>query len=317
MSRNKINITLPPGRIVMGSPSNKQTEYKGVAKDKPNWFFAVAISKSDPYIGQILQQIMNFAWQGYAAYPQVQQQMQQGLASERFAWKIEDGDAPGNSTREGWAGCFIFKCSTTLGAPPCFDMNNLPMDPAVIKTGHYASVYVSIVLNEQTDHTAGIHINPDGVIFAGYGPEIRTGPSAEQMFGPAGSRGLAPGASAHPVAPSGGPAPGVQPQQQQQAPGFAAGGYAPPPQGGFNAAPQYQPAPGQVAPGQAPQVGAGSAGQQPYPGTAYPGSPTPAPHAAAPGQMHPAPQTAAYPSSQPYPGGQQFQPNHNFGHGTS
>ena len=324
-NKNQISFLLPPGRIVAGSPSFKQTEYKGQVKDKPVWFFAVAIPKTDPHIGGILNQVMSFAWQNYAHNPQVQQQMQLGLSSEKFAWKIEDGDLPGNSTKEGWAGCFVFKFSTTLGAPPCFDGNNQPLDPAFFKTGYWASVYATIAINGQNDHTAGIYMNPTGVAFAGYGAEIRTGPSADQMFGAPG-RGTAHGASPNPV---GAQAPGQLPPAGGQAPGFAQqGGYQQPQQQAGFQQPQYAPPAGAVpqagygapsaAPGQTSVPSSGAPNYAPQPQGAAPGAPAPGAPVHTPpggavlgGQPH-SPATA-YPSNPAYPGGQQFQPNHNFG----
>lgn len=281
----KIFITLPAGRIVAGSPTNKQTEYQGKVKEKPTWFFAVAVPKTDPSINAILQQIMQFAWNAYQGHAGVQQAMQIGLAAEKFAWKIDDGDDTENRQKEGRAGHWIFKFSTTLGSPPCFDPNGQPMDPALIKCGHWVQVAANIDINEQTDHTAGIYVNPTGVSFVGYAPEIRSGPSYEQMFGTPGQpRQLPPGVSATPV----GAAPGVT--SAPAAPG-----------GGFGAAPPAGGAPGFGAPA-APQPPAPNApgfhGTPPAPNAPTgPGFATGAPFGVgapgAPGQPGPAAPGAA------------------------
>lgn len=282
-----LKIVLPPGRIVMGSPTYKQeNDMHGRKKEKPNWFMAVAVPKNT--IGDILNQIMQLAWSGYAQYPQIQQRIQQGLAGQ-FAWKIEDGDDQKNRGKEGWAGCWIFKFNTILGVMKSVDQNNVPIDPAFIKCGYWVDVAASISINEQTDHTAGIYVNPDCVRFCGYAPEIVPGPSPDQLFAgrPA---ALPPGASATPVAPAGNPggnpfAGGAAPTS---APG-AFGGHTPAPHagGGFPgaSAPQQpsggfqQPAQGfqQPQPGFAAAPGQGAPGSPGQPAGGFPAGATPAP----------------------------------------
>lgn len=276
----KERIYIPASRIVSGSPSFKQEkDYYGKPLDRPRWFLAIALPKNDPRSSAILQQIMNVAWNGYQGNAAVQARIQQWLNGD-FHFKIEDGDNPKDPKargREGYAGCWILKLSTSLGAPMCCTASNIQMDPALIKTGHYVDAQISVEENGLTDGNAGVYLNPDCIRFLGYGQEIATGPTPEQMF--AGIPAEVPaGASAQPVPPNaqpgagfpqvGGPgaAPGFHPGSQH-----SAGGPAVPTTGG----PGY-PATGQAAQG-APviQTPAGSAGPAGYPTTASPSSQPP------------------------------------------
>src|SRR4030067_596320 len=248
----KIRLILPPGRIVGGTPTFKQDrDLQGRFKDKPNWWMAVAIPNSSPGIDECCQQAINCAMGGYSAHPAIQQKIIAGLKGG-FAFKIEDGDDPNdakNRGREGYAGCWIWKLSTHLGVPPCIDQRNVPMDPAHIKCGYYVDVAISIECNGNTDHTAGIYVNQEMVRLLGFGPEIISGPTPEQVFGnrPA---VLPAGASATPWSSGGFPSGGQQAQQAgfggQPQQGFPAGGQAAP--GGVA---QGQPAP---APSAAPRL---------------------------------------------------------------
>lgn len=203
---------LPPGRMVSGDLHTLQTTVFGKPqekKEKPNKFFAVAIDKNmpqiagEPHFNEAWQIIYSTAITGYMNVPNVRQQIEQGLAAAKFAWKIEDGDAPDNAGKEGFAGCWIVKFSTTLlEKPSVCDMNNNPVDPASIKRGWYIEVHGSVGINGNTDHTAGVYLNPNGVRLAGYGKEIVSGLSPEQMFGSSPAR-LAAGASATPLTPAG------------------------------------------------------------------------------------------------------------------
>ena len=285
------------GRVVSGSPSYVQTKgYGGVLKDKPNVFFAVAVPKTDPQCAAAMGVCWSEAAGFYAQNQAVMQQIQLGLEG-KFAWKIDDGDAPDNAQKDGWAGCYVFKYSTTLGYPPCFDQSNMPMDPAHIKTGHYVEVLTGVEPNKVQDvGSAGIYMNPNMVRLAGYGPEIRQGPTPEQAFG-AGPPQLPAGASATPVTAQQQGFPQGQPQQQPYNQGH------PQPQGftnqGGHAPGQAAPAGSDQAPSGFPAASAGAPGSQ---GTAFPtnagqsvaGQPTASPNA----------QTAAatYPGVQPAQG---------------
>ena len=118
----KVNITSPVGRIVMGSlydPSTTDAEGKplvvktgpNAGKPRVNYFFALAIPKgAEPHWAHTPwgQQIWNV---GNQAFPNAAQ-------SPAFTWKIEDGDSqiPNKKGRkpidnEGWRGHWILKFS--------------------------------------------------------------------------------------------------------------------------------------------------------------------------------------------------------------
>jgi hypothetical protein len=113
----KVNITSPVGRIVMGSlydPSTTDAEGKPlVVKTGPNagqprvnYFFALAIPKgAEPHWAHTPwgQQIWNV---GNQAFPNAAQ-------SPAFAWKIEDGDSqiPNKKGRKPVDNLITFLCA--------------------------------------------------------------------------------------------------------------------------------------------------------------------------------------------------------------
>ncbi len=173
---------LSGGRIVQGSPTYKQEkDYYGKPKEKPNWFLAIAVPKGHPSAQAALNTIMQVAWNGYQKAPHILQQIQAGFAGG-FHWKIDDGDAPANAGKEGFAGCWVFKFSTTLGVPPCVDMRYQPIDPGSVRTGHYVDIAANCQVNDLLDQNAGVYLNPEMILVTGHGQEIQTGPSAQQLF---------------------------------------------------------------------------------------------------------------------------------------
>ncbi len=151
----------------------------------------------------------------------------------------------------------------------CCDQAGNQIDAHLIKCGHWVDVSGSTSINENTDGTAGVYLNPNWVRFQWYGPEISSGPSAEQAFqgAPASSYAMPAGASATPL-----------------------GRGAPPAQGGFGTTP------GGGFGGQA-QIGFG--GPQPGQGA----QPAPGPGFAQQPQPQPQPQPAFNPNVQPVQGG--------------
>jgi hypothetical protein len=239
------------GRIVQGSPTFKQDkDYYGKPKEKPNWFLAVAVPKGHPSASTALNTIMQIAWNGYQNAPNILQQIQAGLGGN-FRWKVEDGDAPANAGKEGFAGCWVFNLSTSLGVPPCINMNYQPIDPASVRTGHYADVSVGCLVNGLLDQNAGVYLNPEMIMVTGLGQEIQSGSPAQQLFAghvpqvPAGASPTTPAQGAVAGATMGGPA-------ATTAPGFAQATASPfntPAVGPGNAA--------QVFPGATPHQGFG------------------------------------------------------------
>ncbi len=290
----KVNITSPVGRIVMGSlydPSTTDAEGKPlVVKTGPNagqprvnYFFALAIPKgAEPHWAHTPwgQQIWNV---GNQAFPNAAQ-------SPAFAWKIEDGDSqiPNKKGRkpcdnEGWRGHWILKFSGGF-APKVYQQEGAGyvqvMQKDFCKPGYFVEVAFSVDGNGSQSQP-GVYINHSMVCFRAYGPEISFGPDvASAGFGaaplPAGATMTPPaGAIPLPQAPAAAPAayappplPGVP-----QIPGAVA---APLPQGGFVPTPSA-PAPGAPAP--IPVTPNPGFVQVPPPAPAAPMAPPPAPAA--------------------------------------
>jgi len=240
MSRHTEYGSSPVGRLISGDPWVKQTtdaNNRPIPEDKQSYWFAVAIEKNAPGMNEMLGLMFKAAQAGYGQAAHIMAQINMGLAATAFSWKIADGDEMRANPTTGaleprWKhgkGCWIAKFSTTLqiasakynGAVPTY------CDPSEIKRGYYVTVPFSTSANGNTDHTAGIYLNPQTVCLVGFGAEIVGGPSLEQQLGagpgayvPAGMTqtpqlpsGAAPAPSGMPApapAPSGMPAP--QPQ---------------------------------------------------------------------------------------------------------
>lgn len=266
----KVNITSPVGRIVMGSlydPSTTDAEGKPlVVKTGPNagqprvnYFFALAIPKgAEPHWAHTPwgQQIWNV---GNQAFPNAAQ-------SPAFAWKIEDGDSqiPNKKGRkpcdnEGWRGHWILKFSGGF-APKVYQQEGAGyvqvMQKDFCKPGYFVEVAFSVDGNSSQSQP-GVYLNHSMVCFRAYGPEITFGPDvASAGFGasplPAGASMTPPaGAIPMPQAPAAAPAmPGIPPAL----PGAPAGvpqipGVAPAPLAPAGSVPMpYAPAPGAPAP---------------------------------------------------------------------
>lgn len=211
MSNNRVNVTSPVGRIVMGSlynPNTTDAEGKPlVIKNGPNagqprsnYFFALAIPKGTerhwaetPWGQQILAV-------GARAFPQAYQ-------SPAFAWKIEDGDSatPNKKGRkpcenEGWPGNWILKLSGGF-APKVYRQEGSGYvqitEVDYVKPGYFVEVAFNVDGNDSQSQP-GVYINHSMVCFRAYGPEIVFGPNVEDAgFG---KSALPAGASLTPVA---------------------------------------------------------------------------------------------------------------------
>ena len=235
VNTDKLHTVSSPGRIIMGDLTTKQTkdhQNRDLPENKHHFFFGVAIPKTDPNIGALLGQIQQHAYAAYQQVPAVAQQIQMGL-NGKFAWKIDDGDNP-SVKNEHARGCYLIKFSTALPIRAC-NAQNQQIDPSEIKRGYWVDVGMSISANGATDNTAGIYVNPNVVRLLGYAEEIQSGPSIDQVFANAPAQ-LPQGASANPVAPSGG-----MPGQNQGNMGMQGGGM--PGQNQGNMGMQQQPDP--------------------------------------------------------------------------
>ena len=207
----KVNITSPVGRIVMGSlydPSTTDAEGKplviktgpNAGQPRVNYCFALAIPKgvekhwAETIWGQKIWAV------GHTAFP--------GIASSpSFAWKIEDGDSqiPNKKGRkpcdnEGFKGNWILKLSGGF-APKIYEQQGTGYAQVTqkdyIKPGYFVEAAFTVEGNNSAQQ-AGIYLNHSMVCFRAYGQEIQFGPNvAEAGFGAA---PLPPGASATPLA---------------------------------------------------------------------------------------------------------------------
>ena len=313
----RVNITSPVGRIVMGSlydPSTTDAEGKPlVVKTGPNagqprvnYFFALAIPKgAEPHWAHTPwgQQIWNV---GNQAFPNAAQ-------SPAFAWKIEDGDSqiPNKKGRkpcdnEGWRGHWILKFSGGF-APKVYQQEGAGyvqvMQKDFCKPGYFVEVAFSVEGNGSQSQP-GVYLNHSMVCFRAYGQEITFGPDvASAGFGaaplPAGASMTPPaGAIPMPQAPAAAPA----------LPGAPAG-YAPPPAPGVmpGAAPTMPLPPGlPQVPGAVPAIPGvpaplAPAGSVPMPSTPVPGAPAPIPVTPNPGFVQVPPPVAAPMAPPPAP----------------
>lgn len=214
-----INILTPVGRIVEGSLSQGNTKdaegqpltYKD-GSPRVNYYIGLAISKSDPKWPAVKAQIYEEARKAFPAHF-----APNGEPYPTFGIKIIDGDSmvPNKKgtkpcDKEGFKGHWILKLSSGY-APKCFEKGGHQAKPAEeIKRGYYVRCAASVAGNDSTQNP-GIYVNLQMVEFQAFGPEIVTGPAAEDVFKDDAGY-LPPGASAMPIAT--GPLPpaaGVQP----------------------------------------------------------------------------------------------------------
>lgn len=230
----------PAGRIVAGSvfkPSTK--DMKGKVREKPQYFFALAIPKTDPAVNNMLNAFWQLVIENVFNNPRATVVLQSAInefirPKSGFAWKIDDGDHPKHADKAGYPGNWVIKFTTTIPIK-CYDREARQIDPASVKTGFYVDVAMTVQPNGYFDDQAGLYVNPNMVRLLGFGEEIQPGPSALQVFGAAPAPVIG---SQTPLAPAGGPTAGA-PIPAPVAPSFgpaAAPAYA-------AAAPLYAPAP--------------------------------------------------------------------------
>lgn len=248
-----LQILTGVGRVLWGDVAKSTTKgFKGAIKKHAEFVIGVGFPKASPATGAMLQQILDHAWNSSQQLAGAKARMQSspvGSPAKAYAWKIYDGDAPENIQKDGWAGHWVLKCSTTLPIK-CWDAKNNQLAPETVKLGYYVSLRLSVVINGNDDHTAGLFINPDHLRLEGYGPIIVPGPSGEQVFGGLGPVQLPQGASLTPVGASNVPMPGgmVPPAAPAYAPPAAPVSLAPRHDGGMTWAPPAPPAPPIPAP---------------------------------------------------------------------
>lgn len=212
MSQLAVNLTSPVGRVVMGNlykGNDKDVDGKPrVVKSGPNagqptiqFFFALAIPKNPGETHWSQTAWGKQIWAvGTQAFPNAAQ-------SPAFAWKIEDGDSaiPNKKGRkpcdtEGFAGNWILKFSSGF-APKIYRVEGsgyVPeTTPDYVKPGYFVEVNFTVDGNG-SQQQPGVYVNPNIVMFRGYGPEIISGPDVASCgFG---QSPLPAGASAVPLA---------------------------------------------------------------------------------------------------------------------
>lgn len=222
-----MDFITPIGRLVQGDAFvGSDTDQQGkplVIKTGPNagkptkkFYQAIAFKKDDQAFLALFGQIVDVAKQGYPQHFNAQGQ----CTHPRMTYKVVDGDGVDqngqpNNAKEGFAGHWILKCSSTY-APKCFeagkyDPSQQLTDPTRIKRGYYVRVAGTMAANIGSD-VPGVYINANMIELAGYGPEISSGPQASAVFGAVPLGALPAGASATPV----GPQPGMLPGNAQQ-----------------------------------------------------------------------------------------------------
>lgn len=232
-----------------------------------------------------------------------------GQVPPGFAMKMKDGDGVDPqgrpySQREGYAGCFILACTTSLSIRFFRNENgtNILINEG-IKVGDYVQAQIQIKAHPgQGQAKPGLYLNPTGVQFLGYGKEIVNAPSGDDIFGTT-APALPPGASATPLTGlppiPGAPQPGYPAAPPMAPPGYPQPGapYAPPAPPAAAPVPHYavlppahQPPPGGMP--MAPQPPAYPQPAAPYPQPGYP---------PAPGYAQPAPPQYQQPAGSPMP----------------
>jgi hypothetical protein len=309
MPQESKRLISPVGRIIWGSVSELNTrDITGKPEpdvEKHAYTFGLAIRKDDPGVGSLLQA---FYQQAVAGYPnnqmmtnRIAQEWQSGFAGVAFRFKVKDGDRPLQRTGkpdDNARGCWVISCKTKIPIK-CANAQNVEIDPKTVERGYFVDVALSIAVNEKTDNTAGLYVNPMVVRLLAFGEKIMGGISIEDAFaGHAAPTQLPPGASATPVAPAGG-IPGL--------PGFPQSG-APQgmPQSGAPAAPMNN---GPTAPNSAYPSNPQMPGFTPPPqgaGAQFPGGP--AQTQAAPATGYPSNPQMPQGAGAPMPGGAGYAP---------
>lgn len=199
----------PEGRLVQGDAFEPQTKDQNgnplVVKTGPNagqptqrWFMAVAYDKRHPetlpYL-QKLAEIARAAWPAYFTAFNPNNPPLFGCSHPRFSIKIMDGDGVDdngkpNNTKEGFAGHWVVKYSSSFQAPGVWDIGNLDemariTDPRALQRGFYVRMFCSVETNGN-DQRPGIYVNLSKVAIMRPGPIIQTGPSAADAFGGSG-----------------------------------------------------------------------------------------------------------------------------------
>lgn len=261
------------GRFVQGDlmrKGDKGYNNAPIAPEDQEYYLGVAVPKTDPNIGNLIDQLYQMASTHYAQYPVISQQIALGL-NGKFSWKIEDGDVAKADPQTGQLkeipeylkGCWLLKFHTKYEFSACDMINNVlhPIDRSQIKRGDFVEIKFTAQPNGRVDHNAGLKLYPQAIMRIGIGDAISGAIAATDAF--AGRVGVTQAMGAPVGSQPGGVMQGGMAPQQQQPPMQQQ-----PMQGGM--VPQQQPmgngmnpAPTQNVPGGMPAgAPAGAPGQQ-------------------------------------------------------
>lgn len=277
----KFEFTTPVGRLVGGDLFvGRDKDFHGNplktrdGKDRTDYIIMLALPKGDPAVEEFWAQVYNT---GKEAFPSL---FATGQAPPNFSFKMTDGDSRHANMqgripaeREGFPGHYVFTFKT--GYPPTIvDRNKMQVtkEANMVKRGDYIRIGGSCSGNGQQSNP-GVYLNVSMVQICGYGEEIRTGPTAEELF--ADDFALPAAASATPTAPA---APITGGTPSTPAPPAAGGAPVPvpPPAPTAGAAPATAPAPA------TPPPGSNGAAPAPMPMTGVGATPAPPPPGPAP-----------------------------------
>lgn len=196
----------PVGRLVQGDCFEAQTKDSNGKPylDKNNqptqkYFVAVAFPKSDPQFAALKAQFEQIA---RAEFPHL---FPNGgpCVNPNFSFKIIDGDGidqngKPNNTKEGFAGCWILRASSTY-PPKCFAAGKYQPHEQLhpvggvnpIPRGHYVRVAGTVAGNGGGNGKPGLYVNANMIEWARVGDVIVGGPDAATVFGGAPGAGAA------------------------------------------------------------------------------------------------------------------------------
>lgn len=190
---------MPIGRFVQGDPFTPNTkDQMGNQKktlagaDTQTYFMAVAYRKGDPAVETIKRQFEDIA---RSAFPEFFPNAGP-CTNPNFSFKIIDGDGfdqngKPNGSKEGFAGCWIFKFSSQF-APECYVRPDFalhqrlkPEEAYKIPRGHYVTMAGTVNDNKGKSPKPGLFVNLQMVAWErGTADDIITsGPDAQSVFG--------------------------------------------------------------------------------------------------------------------------------------